>query len=49
VVLVNAAVALVVCGVAADWKEGMERAAESVDSGAAADRVRALAAAADYT
>ncbi len=34
-VLVNAAAALFVAGVAADWDEGMARAAESLDSGAA--------------
>lgn len=34
-VLVNSAAALVVAGVAADWGEGIARAAESLDSGAA--------------
>lgn len=34
-VLVNSAAALLVAEVAADWHEGMERAAESLDSGAA--------------
>lgn len=35
IVLVNSAAALVVAEVAADWNEGMERAAETLDSGAA--------------
>ena len=43
VVLVNAAAALVAAGKAADLKEGMERAASSIDSGAAAGKVEALA------
>jgi len=43
VVLVNAAAALVAAGKAADLKEGMERAAHSIDSGAAAGKVEALA------
>jgi len=35
IVLVNAAAALVAAGRAADWREGVQRAAESLDSGAA--------------
>lgn len=41
--LVNAAAALVIAGKAADFHEGMQRAAESIDSGAALEKVRALA------
>ncbi|GIU75616.1 MAG: anthranilate phosphoribosyltransferase [Bryobacteraceae bacterium] len=40
IVLVNTAVALHAAGVAADWAEGMARAAEAIDSGAAAERLR---------
>jgi anthranilate phosphoribosyltransferase len=43
IVLVNAAAALVAAGKAADLREGMERAAHSIDSGAAAAKVEALA------
>jgi anthranilate phosphoribosyltransferase len=43
IVLVNAAAALVAAGKAAGLKEGMERAAHSIDSGAAAGKVEALA------
>ena len=43
IVLVNAAAALVAADKAADLKEGMERAAHSIDSGAAAAKVEALA------
>lgn len=43
IVLVNAAAALVAAGVAADLREGMLRAAESVDSGAARDKLARLA------
>jgi anthranilate phosphoribosyltransferase len=43
IVLVNAAVALVASGQAKDLLEGMEQAAESVDSGAAMDKVEQLA------
>jgi anthranilate phosphoribosyltransferase len=43
VVLVNAAAALLAAGKAADLREGMERAAHSIDSGAAAGKVEALA------
>lgn len=42
-VLLNAAAALVVAGVAAGLKEGVERAAAGIDSGAARDRLAALA------
>ncbi|MBQ4826440.1 anthranilate phosphoribosyltransferase [Leisingera sp. HS039] len=42
-VLLNAAAALVVAGKAADLKEGVARAAESIDSGAAKSKVEALA------
>ncbi|MFZ5708405.1 MAG: anthranilate phosphoribosyltransferase [Pseudomonadota bacterium] len=44
-VLLNAAAALVVAGRAADLREGVARAAESIDSGAAAAKLAALAAA----
>ncbi|MGB9610970.1 MAG: anthranilate phosphoribosyltransferase [Bryobacteraceae bacterium] len=40
IVLVNTAVALHAAGVAADWAEGMAQAAEAIDSGAAAERLR---------
>ena len=40
IVLVNTAVALHAAGVAADWDEGVARAAEAIDSGAAAERLR---------
>lgn len=43
ITLVNAAAALVVAGKAAGFGEAMERAAESIDSGAAREKVRALA------
>jgi anthranilate phosphoribosyltransferase len=43
IVLVNAAAALVAAGKAADLKEGVQRAAHSIDSGAAAGKVEALA------
>jgi len=42
-VLLNAAAALVIAEVAADLREGVAMAAESIDSGAAMDRVTALA------
>lgn len=42
-VLLNAAAALVVAGVAQDLREGAGRAAESIDSGAAAKRLQTLA------
>lgn len=41
-VLYNAAAALLVVGRAASLREGVERAAESIDSGAAAGKLRAL-------
>lgn len=41
-VLANAAAALVVAGHATDWKHGAERAAESIDSGAARAKLEAL-------
>ncbi len=41
-VLANAAAALVVGGAAADLEEGVRRAAESIDSGAAADALARL-------
>jgi anthranilate phosphoribosyltransferase len=43
VVTLNAAAALVVGGVAADLAEGLERARESIDSGAARERLQGLA------
>lgn len=43
-VLLNAAAGLVIAGVAADLREGAERAAASIDSGAAAERLTALTA-----
>lgn len=43
IVLVNAAAALVVAGVAGDWREGYLRAAAAIDSGEALSRLRALA------
>ena len=42
-VLLNAAAALVVAGVAGDLKDGVERAAQSIDSGAAAEKISAVA------
>ena len=42
-VLLNAAAALLIAGRAADLKEGVARAAESLDSGAAREKVAALA------
>lgn len=44
IVLVNAAAALLAAGVVQNLREGMERAAQSVDSGAAAEKVRRLVA-----
>jgi len=43
IVLVNAAAGLVAAGAAADFQEGMELAAKSIDSGAALSRSEALA------
>jgi anthranilate phosphoribosyltransferase len=42
IVLVNAAAGLMVAGLAADLKSAMAKAAESIDSGAAADRLQQL-------
>ena len=42
IVRINAAAALVAAGVAADFREGAERAAESIDSGAARMKLEAL-------
>ncbi len=42
-VLLNAAAALVVAGAAADLREGVEMAAQSIDSGAAREKIEALA------
>lgn len=42
-VLLNAAAALVLAGAAADLREGVAKAAESIDSGAARDKVASLA------
>ncbi len=42
IVRINAAAALVAAGVAADFREGAERAAESIDSGAARMKLDAL-------
>jgi anthranilate phosphoribosyltransferase len=44
VTVVNAGAALVIAGLAADWREGAVRAAEVIDSGAALARLEALAA-----
>ncbi|MBI3565426.1 MAG: anthranilate phosphoribosyltransferase, partial [Elusimicrobia bacterium] len=41
-VLLNAAAALIVAGLARDWREGVERAAESIDSGRALGALDAL-------
>jgi anthranilate phosphoribosyltransferase len=43
IVLVNSAAALVAAGKAEDFREGMTLASESIDSGAAKNKVRALA------
>ncbi len=43
IVLVNSAAALVAAGAAADLRQGIERAAESIDSGAAWTKLRQLA------
>jgi anthranilate phosphoribosyltransferase len=43
-VVLNAAAALVVAGTAADLRDGVERAAEALDSGAAGERLVRLAA-----
>jgi anthranilate phosphoribosyltransferase len=44
IVLANAAAALVVAGKAADFLEGARLAAESIDSGAAREKLEALVA-----
>jgi len=44
VVLLNAAPALVAAGLAGDLREGVARAAEAIDSGAAAKRLENLIA-----
>ncbi len=44
IVLMNAALALVAAGKAKDWREGVARGAESIDSGAAAEKLRLLRA-----
>jgi len=44
VVLANAAASLVAAGMAADFRQGVERARESLDSRAALEKLRALAA-----
>jgi anthranilate phosphoribosyltransferase len=49
IVLINAALAIVAAGKARDYKEGVERAAESVDSGAARARLDQLRAAASLS
>ena len=43
IVRLNAAAALVVCGLAPDFREGAWMAAQSIDSGAAAKKLQALA------
>jgi anthranilate phosphoribosyltransferase len=42
-VLVNAAAALVACGVSRDFRQGVEAAARSIDSGAALRKAEDLA------
>ena len=42
IVLMNASLALVAAGKAGDWKSGVARAAESIDSGAAREKLAAL-------
>ncbi|MFC2075644.1 anthranilate phosphoribosyltransferase [candidate division KSB1 bacterium] len=42
VVLLNAAAALVAAGIAADWADGLKRAAGTIDSGAAKNKLDAL-------
>ena len=42
IILLNAAAALVVAGLAADLREGMALAARSIDSGAAFERLEGL-------
>ena len=47
IVTLNAAAGLVVAGIATDFADALERAAESLDSGAAADKLAALIAASE--
>ncbi|MBI1984239.1 MAG: anthranilate phosphoribosyltransferase, partial [Acidobacteria bacterium] len=42
VVLANASAAMAAAGKAADFRQGVKRAAESLDSGAAFEKLRAL-------
>jgi anthranilate phosphoribosyltransferase len=42
VTLINAGAALVVAGLAADWRQGVERARGAIDTGAAAAKLEAL-------
>jgi len=44
IVCLNAAAALMVCGVAADWPEGLHMAGDAMDSGAASGKLTALRA-----
>jgi anthranilate phosphoribosyltransferase len=44
IVLVNASAALVAAGRASNWREGVALAAQSIDTGAARDKLAALAA-----
>jgi anthranilate phosphoribosyltransferase len=44
IVRANAAAALVACGRATDWLDGIRIATESIDSGAARERLEALVA-----
>ena len=44
IVVANAAAGLVAAGMAADWREGVSRAQESLDSGAARGKLAALQA-----
>jgi anthranilate phosphoribosyltransferase len=45
VVMMNASAVLVACGVAADWLDGVAKAAASIDAGAAFGRMESLASA----
>jgi anthranilate phosphoribosyltransferase len=49
IVLVNTSAALVAAGAASDFRQGVEMAAESIDSGAAMGKLRALAQATTQT
>ena len=42
VVLANASAALVACGIARDWRDGVERATEAIDNGSARDSLDKL-------